>query len=443
MAARPDGADPVAVAGGGPGGLRQDVPLAAPGRRLSTDEAPARSSLADLDAFWQRTTVGWHSVYLGLLGLLALIIGSSGDLPSRDRFTGLLTVAVLVVVYVLVGRRLVGTEERGWPAVVQLLVSWGGLYLLIGMGIYDAYFLLFGLIPHIWVFLSTRWAVVATFLLICGLAVVEIFHDGWNVEKIRDVAPQAGLQIGLSLLMGLFITSVFIQAEKRATLIDELEQARTELAQIEHARGVLAERQRLSHEIHDTLAQGFTSILTLAQAIEVALDRNPDAVRERLALLEQTARDNLAEARALVSSLAPVSLQDATLPEAIERIAARFADETGLVVDVQVDGTARVLPPNVEVVLLRTAQEALTNVRKHAGAHRVTVALRFRPGPVGAATVAVVDDGRGFEPDATTRDRYGLRGMRARVEQVGGLLEIVSTPGTGTTVRATVALPRR
>nr|WP_246400496.1 sensor histidine kinase [Jiangella mangrovi] len=242
--------------------------------------------------------------------------------------------------------------------------------------------------------------------------------------------------------MGLFITSVFIQAEKRAALIDELERARTELAQTEHSRGVLAERERLSHEIHDTLAQGFTSILTLAQAIEVALDRNPGAVRDRLALLEQTARDNLAEARALVSSLAPVGLQDATLPEAIERIAARFADETGLDVAVQVDGTAPVLPANVEVVLLRTAQEALTNVRKHAGARRVTVALRFRPGPAGAATVAVVDDGQGFEPDATTRDRYGLRGMRARVEQVGGLLEIQSTPGAGTTVRATVAVPR-
>ncbi|MBB5785666.1 histidine kinase [Jiangella mangrovi] len=419
--------------------------MAATGRRLSDDGVsggPARSSLADLDAFWQRTTIGWHTVYLGLLGLLALIIGSSGDLSSRDRFTGLLTVGVLVVVYLLIGRRLVGTEERGWQAVVQLLVSWAGLYLLIGMGIYDAYFLLFGLIPHIWVFLSTRWAVVATFVLLTGLALIEVGHDGWNTEKIRDVAPQAGLQIGLSLLMGLFITSVFIQAEKRAALIDELERARTELAQTEHSRGVLAERERLSHEIHDTLAQGFTSILTLAQAIEVALDRNPGAVRDRLALLEQTARDNLAEARALVSSLAPVGLQDATLPEAIERIAARFADETGLDVAVQVDGTAPVLPANVEVVLLRTAQEALTNVRKHAGARRVTVALRFRPGPAGAATVAVVDDGQGFEPDATTRDRYGLRGMRARVEQVGGLLEIQSTPGAGTTVRATVAVPR-
>ncbi|WP_158602676.1 sensor histidine kinase [Jiangella rhizosphaerae] len=410
--------------------------MAAHGRGLSAgDGVPARSSVAELDAFWQRTTVAWHSVYLGLLGLLALIIGSSGDLSSRDRLTGLLAVTAMVVVYLLIGRRLLGTEEHGWQAVTQLLASWAGLYVLIGIGIFDAYFLLFGLIPHIWVFLPTRWAAGGTCVLLLGLAAAEVGHDGWSMETVRDVVPQAALQIGLSLLMGLFISHVFIQAEKRAMLIDELERTRGELAQLEHSRGVLAERERLSHEIHDTLAQGFTSILTLAQAIEVALDRDPGAVRDRLALLEQTARDNLAEARALVSSLAPVSLQDATLPEAIERIAARFADETGLDVSVQIAGTAPPLPANVEVVLLRTAQEALTNVRKHAGARRVVVALRFQPG---TTTVAVVDDGRGFLPGAATLDGYGLRGMRARVEQVGGLLEIVSTPGAGTTVRATV-----
>lgn len=78
-------------------------------------------------------------MYLGLLGLLALIIGSSGNLSSRDRFIGLLTVATLVVVYLLLGRRLLGTEEHGWQAVLQLVVSWSGLYLLIAMGMYDSY----------------------------------------------------------------------------------------------------------------------------------------------------------------------------------------------------------------------------------------------------------------------------------------------------------------
>ncbi|WP_162606043.1 sensor histidine kinase [Jiangella aurantiaca] len=388
----------------------------------------------DLDAFWQRITVGWHTVYLGLLGVLALIIGSSDDRTGGERLAGLLVVTAMVITYLLIGRPLLGRDDNSLRALVQLTSSWGCLYALLGMGI-DAYFLLFALIPHIWAYLSTRWAVGATFVFIAGVAVVEVGRAGWSADAALDALPQWAINTGLSLLLGLFITGVFVQAEKRASLIDELERTRTELAQLEHSRGVLAERERLSHEIHDTLAQGFTSILTLAQAIEVALDRDPAAVRDRLALLEQTARDNLAEARALVSSLAPVNLQNATLPEAIERIAARFADETGLDVSLQVDGTGPPLPANVEVVLLRTAQEALTNVRKHAGARRVVVALRSQPG---ATTVAVVDDGRGFLPGTATLDGYGLRGMRARVEQVGGLLEIVSAPGAGTTVRATV-----
>ncbi|WP_051425844.1 sensor histidine kinase [Jiangella gansuensis] len=420
-----------------PSGRRLTTPERAPSDPAVTTAAP--SSLADLDSFWQRTTVGFHTVYLGLLGLLVVMIGSSDNLSSRERLVGLLVVAAMAVVYLLFGRRLLETEQRDWRTPIQLGVSWAGLYVLISAEIFEAYFLLFGLIPHIWIFLSTRMAVAATFVSMAGLALVEVAQDGWTLSAARDVAPQIGMHIGLSLLMGLFITNVFIQAERRAALIDELERTRSELAQLEHSRGVLAERERLSHEIHDTLAQGFTSILTLAQAVEVTLDRDPAAARERLALLERTARDNLAEARALVSSLAPVGLQDATLAEAVERVATRFADETGLDVTVEIDGEVRTLEPNVEVVLLRATQEALTNIRKHAGARRVTVALRFQPGPRGSATIAVVDDGRGFEPVHAAADGYGLRGMRARVEQVGGRLEVISAPGAGSTVRATVS----
>lgn len=397
------------------------------------------SSVDELDAFWSRTTIGWHTVYLGLLGLIALLVGSSNELTGRERLAALLVIAVMVLTYLLIGRRILSGEQRAWLGPIQLLVSWGSLYVLLGMGIYDAYFLLFALIPHLWAFLPTRTAVVGTFVFLSGIALVEVDRAGWSVDSFIDVLPQFALQTGLSLLLGLFITGIFVQAEKRAALIDELEQTRAELAQTEHARGALAERERLSYEIHDTLAQGFTSILTLAQAIEVALDRDPGAVRERLALLESTARENLAEARALVGALAPVDLQDASLPEAVERIAARFSRETGLDVHVEIDGEPRPLAASAEVVLLRTAQEALSNVGKHAAASKVSVALRFRPGSTASATIAVVDNGRGFEPGLVAGDGFGLHGMRSRVTQVGGVLEIVSAPGTGTTVRATVA----
>jgi DNA-directed RNA polymerase specialized sigma24 family protein len=143
------------------------------------------------------------------------------------------------------------------------------------------------------------------------------------MDRAGPVIPFALMQIAVTLLVGLFIAGAFRGAERRAELIDELRRARSELARTEHARGVRAERERLSHEIHDTLAQGFTSILTLVQAIEATLGRDPTKVRERLALLERTARENLAEARALVGELSPVHLQSAKLtPRELEVLVA-------------------------------------------------------------------------------------------------------------------------
>ncbi|PSL06721.1 signal transduction histidine kinase [Haloactinopolyspora alba] len=399
--------------------------------------APAKgSSEADLMAFWSRMAVGWHTLYVGLVVLVAVLTGTSDDVAGGERTAALLVLALMILSYLLLGRRRLGDADSTPAAIALVAISWGCLYALLALGSQSAYILLFGLFPHVWALLRTRHAVVATFVLVTGMAVVEFTQLGWSSDRFGDALPEYATQVGLSLLLGLFITGVFDQAEKRAALIDELERTRAELAETEHSRGALAERERLAHEIHDTLAQGFTSVLTLAQAVEVALERDPAAARERLALLESTARDNLAEARALVGALAPVGLQDASLPEAVQRAATRFGHETGVDVDVRVEGDPVVLPAGTEVVLLRTVQEALANVRRHAGASRVCLALRFRPGVPDGATVAVVDDGSGFRTD--DGHGFGLHGMRTRVTQAGGTLDIVSAPGSGTTVRVTM-----
>ncbi|WP_205856653.1 sensor histidine kinase, partial [Phytoactinopolyspora endophytica] len=252
------------------------------------------------------------------------------------------------------------------------------------------------------------------------------------------------MQAGLVLLLGLLMVGVIRQAERRAVLIDELEATRSELAETERARGVLEERERLAHEIHDTLAQGFTSILALSQATEAAIERRPDAARERLALLERTARENLAEARALVHALAPADLQEASLPDAIRRIAGRFTEEAGVASEMEVDAVPELVPRlqvSGEIVLLRSVQEALANVRKHAEATSVRVALSFVAGEKGMASVTVVDDGKGFDPRRVNEaNGFGLRGMRARAQEVGGGLEVVSSSGCGTTVRVHVPI---
>ena len=122
-----------------------------------------------------------------------------------------------------------------------------------------------------------------------------------------------------------------------------------------------------------------------------------------------------------------------TLTEAVQRLVGRFEREAGVSADVRVQGTPRDLARSTEVVMLRAVQEALTNVRRHADAARVRVNLDYRDD---VATLEVVDDGCGFEPDAV--DGFGLRGMRARVEQAGGEFELSGGPGRGTTLRLQV-----
>ncbi len=215
---------------------------------------------------------------------------------------------------------------------------------------------------------------------------------------------------------------------------------------VEEARkaGVLRERQRMAHEIHDTLAQGFTSIVMNLEAAEGVIPSNLDRAQHHLDQARLTARESLTEARRLVWALRPEPLEDASLPEALVRLAERWSTESGISTGVSTTGTPCPLPSEVEAMLFRVAQEALNNVRKHAReASRVALTLSYMGE---TATLDVRDDGAGFDPareSGKTRDResggFGLKGMRERVEGVGGVLSVESAPGEGSTL--TVELP--
>ncbi len=205
-------------------------------------------------------------------------------------------------------------------------------------------------------------------------------------------------------------------------------------------RATEQERSRLAREIHDSLAQGFAGIVIQLQAAERAQD---DASRTRhtqaaIAL----ARDGLAEARRSVKALRPAALDAMRLPEAVGQLARTWSERTGIPCDVSASGGATALPTDVEVALLRTAQEALANVERHASARRVRLTLRT---DAAGTRLEVRDDGRGFDPDASSceRDRsdergFGLVAMRERIESVAGGLVVESRPGHGTAIRAEV-----
>ncbi len=205
--------------------------------------------------------------------------------------------------------------------------------------------------------------------------------------------------------------------------------------------GMLGERQRLAREIHDTLAQGFTSIVMNLEAAEGALPEEVPAEETRtkwhLDQARLTARESLTEARRLVWALKPESLENASLPEALAQLAARWSDSSGVEASAALTGTPRPLSAEAEATLVRVAQESLANVHKHARAGRVVMTLSYMSDHV---ALDVIDDGEGFDPDrkpvTTPESGFGLPAMRGRVEQLAGKLTVESAPGEGTTVVA-------
>jgi signal transduction histidine kinase len=194
------------------------------------------------------------------------------------------------------------------------------------------------------------------------------------------------------------------------------------------------ERRRLARELHDETGQALTSILLGLKSVETA--RGEDEVQAAVAELRELVAGTLEDVRRLAVELRPKALDDFGLEPALERLAQGFAEQTGIAVDVEARLDER-LPGELETVLYRIVQEALTNVVKHAQAERVSIVVRRRGDRVAAV---IEDDGRGFTPGEARAGGLGLLGMRERLALVDGTIVIESRPGAGTTLVAEVPL---
>ncbi|MEZ0164980.1 sensor histidine kinase [Kineococcus sp. LSe6-4] len=381
-------------------------------------------------SWWVRSVPGWH----GAFGLFVVIAGVV-LLTSPDPDAGLAALAVGVVALAYGLLAVPGARRRDWRARAYLAVAVVGL-----CGAYAAdpqlSFLLFIAFPQTWFLTDTRregvlWTVATALAGLVGMAA----GYGPTVATV-DIAVSMLVSVGFTCVLGVWISFVVEQSADRAQLIAELEATRAELAAAHHDAGVAAERARMAADIHDTLAQGFTGIVLLAASAATLAREEP--TRRALGLIEDAARSGLAEARTLVAAMSPVGLEDAdTLAEALRRLADRVSRESGVRVDVVVTGQDPVtLPQAQQVVLLRAAQEALANVRKHAGARRAQVLLSSADG---SASLEVRDDGVGVEAaDLTGGHGFGLAGMRRRVQEAGGAVEVAGQRGQGTRVRIAV-----
>jgi len=501
--------------------MRAHVPLAA---QVAQDQSEERHPERFLVSPPPATSLGepaWEAFYVLVYVASAILVESAPRSTAWDIAAGL-AFAAMIPWYLFLGRPVMRLDEPPWRRVA---VGWRGPIYLTGMialfAVADhanssAWFLSFALSGQCLQMIAPirrAMAFVIVLNLVGGLMMVLASPTAQNIATAVATVLFA---IALTAVYYRWMMLVVEQSRDRATLITQLESAQADLAAAYHEAGVYAERQRLAAEIHDTLAQGFLSIVTLLQAAQASRTsavprlpgpiapgpigpdpgvpetsvsapnirsrvvssegsglrvRDPDApdvVGDYLELAVAAARENLAEARALVAALAPASLDDVGLAGAVARAAGATGKAAGIETTCATEGIARPLPTATEVVLLRVCQEALANVRKHAAATRVNIRLRYTPSTV---ELAVADNGCGFTASAATATAnttaeaaraasaagatgaartaegtgatgasagFGLRGMGERLRQVGGTLTVATAPGAGTTIRAEV-----
>ncbi len=269
------------------------------------------------------------------------------------------------------------------------------------------------------------------------------FHNGGPAGSQLQLPMVLGPAFGaaFAVVTGLAYRALYLEAENQRLAAEELRATRAELARSQHDAGTLAERTRLAREIHDTLAQGFSSIVLMGRSAEQALDAGDTGLaRNRLRTVQDTAAANLAEARNFVRGRQSPDLEKSSLVEGLRRLCAQTETEAAargaaLSCRLEVEGTPADLPNPYRTTLLRAAQSSLANVWTHANAGTAVVTLSFLGSEV---AMDIFDDGAGFDPAAVPNradgSGFGLPSLRDRVAALAGTLDLESAPGEGTVV---------
>lgn len=386
-----------------------------------------------------------------LLALPTVLSVARSDTTGTHRLTtvaGAMVVAVWILATYTLPRR--APARRGGAMTGYFVGLLAGAILLTA---HDPLFVVFAVTIFLQAhaLLPTGWALLFVAATSCTINTVPHGFPEPTVEAVVWYLTTIAVQTTVIGWLNLLSSRLIAQHAQRKQTVAELRAALTEnaglyaqlIAQAREA-GVHDERQRMAGEIHDTLAQGLAGIILQLEVAQDAAD-NGGQWRGHLMRARDLARESLAEARRSVQALRPEPLEQSCLPDAIANMASTWSQGREINVDLETTGTAMRMHPELEATLFRVAQEALTNVGKHARASKVGITLSYMEDVV---MLDVRDDGVGFDPGASAAQTrvghgFGLAAMRRRLQRVAGTLEIESTPGEGTAISAGVpAIPQ-
>jgi signal transduction histidine kinase len=311
---------------------------------------------------------------------------------------------------------------------VTILLAFLGILLLSTLAARDLLFTLVAvsLLPQYFTYLP---------LPVAALSFTPMFVASEYSHTMAVLSNPNAFPWGMMFIRGFTVVVIGICFKVFAMQIEERSRLLASLASAERKAGVLEERQRLAREIHDTLAQGFASIIVHLERTEQLNHLDGSPAKGHIDLARSVAREGLEEARRMMAALRPEILEQRALPEALGRVCEEWSRRTGIESKLSITGTPEPMHPEIEFTILRGVQEGLTNVARHSAAHTTAVTLSYMEDLI---VLDVQDDGKGFVPSAGGPAGYGLHGMRERVEGLQGSLQVESVLGEGTTISLTL-----
>ncbi|GAB3943379.1 sensor histidine kinase [Corynebacterium tapiri] len=396
-----------------------------------------RNTTAGLPRLLRSMRISVHVLFA-----LLIVVGM-----SVSTISGSLGWVACVEAAVLSAWYLVGTVRHNRNTDISGALPWVWLLVLLGLWahlIIQAAEFVWLLFPLVFVIMHVargwRGALITGFAWLAAV-VLPVVSGQWPLAFGSTFGP--GVGSAAAVVGFLFYQALRDDAAHQRAVADKLRETQATLAETERRAGRLAEREHLAREIHDTLAQGLSSIVLLTRAADKSLAAEDLAkARNQVAAIADAAGENLAEARRFVAGLTSPALVD-SVPDALRALADSHnkrlkALGSSTVVQLYISGEENPAPDSEAAgATLRVVQEATGNALKHANPTQVVISYTLWPD---AITVDIVDDGHGFDPQAvvTKQDSgYGLNGLRRRIDELGGTLSIESSP-TGTAIAARI-----